>query len=1282
MRPTAASPFRPRVEALEDRVTPVLDPYTPNPVPGFVTTDGVPLDGVVQLNWMTASGQTRVASGAFLGDDERRGPTDAMTQLTRAGNAQYILTAAHVLTNEVGAIDVPALTVSFYLPSRPDPFTFTVTADQYRIHPAWSGQSVFGNDIALIDLRQIGPVGPNGIGATPYAINTVADEVRSQFEFSGFGNTGNGTDGQVRGTSGVKRLGYNVFDAVLGSQIAYDYDSGDPWDNTLFWAGSAQTPVKSHDSFGGQGDSGGPAFLYDAVAGLSSWVLGESSPPDHDFGDIGFMERVSAHRDWIRGHLSVPRGVTLNMANQPFGNDGRTDRIEVRREDSRVVVYVNGYFWVDLPSAGVTSFTLLGSGDNENFAIDSGLREAVTVDGGGGVNRLSVTNSPSTLTYTVDAARVNAVSFGLWQTTIDYWNLQGIEVLGDAADRARVYAVRAGTPVTVTGAGTVDLGVRGTGSLGSIADGVTVNGNGSTTLFVNDDAWTAPRRYALSLNQLDVDRFTSTWTTISFGGLSVMELNGGSGGNTTTVTSTPASITRLYTGGGVDTTDVRGTSGGVLAIDGQAGNDTVNLGSNGRVQAVGGSVRIDNETGFTTVNADNSSDTRAKTVTMQAAANGYISITGLTPGTVRVARDAVRRLNLWTGAGNDTFVVNDTPNNFAPLSFGTTVRSGGGNDVFNVNGTSGWLAVETGGGADNLVRVGNNANALNLIAGEVSVDGAGGNTSLFVNDASSAATPTNPFYSYVLSGDLIRRLDRASINHRNLSGVTLITSQTADIVNVLGTIPDVPGGRGTTVLTGPGDDLVAIAGTGGYLRVDTGSGFGNVTAGSKVSSLDAIRGPVDVSGADFAVTISNEASTTRQTALVTQSTLFGQPAQTVTRQELRGGENVVLNTFNVLATGKAGVTYFAGQGGDSLFATGTQANVFTTLVGSPFATEVLAVGFGSDTRQIQGPVTLRGQAANNDVAYYYDFLNPTAQSYGVYGFQAGPEPDLQVTGKGVAAVDFVGFNGVSFLTPVGGGSTIEVFGTPAGTQLGIAANAGDYIVVGSSGAALGGTVDTILGHVFVSSGNATMVVDDSGSKTAREARLTSYEFFGNTYGRIDGLAPGGISFVDRPLWNVDVRLGHQNDYFLMNGDPLATRMRIFGGAGNDVLVGSGGNVLHGEAGSDLLIAGATASFLYGDDLFTSVGAGEDILIGGTTVHGTDRAKLGEIMDVWTSGASYETRTATLRNGLLGADSVSGNGGGNILYGMWEDDLFFLSVDLDENDLYFYGLNPNEQFVPL
>jgi hypothetical protein len=1271
------APVRPRLESLEDRVTPVIDAYGPNPVPpGFVTADGVRLDGVVQLNWPLPGKKLGTASGSFLGDDERRGPNDTMTQLTRAGNAQYILTAAHNLTNEMGAIDVPTVTISFYLPSRPTPYTFNVNASNYRIHPAWNGKTTNGNDIALIDLGEIGPVGPHGIGATPYPINTVGDEVRNQFEFSGFGNTETGIDGQQDGTMGVKRYGYNVFDVTFGNQVAYDYDSGDIWDNSLALFGSVKTPVKTHDSLQGQGDSGGPAFLYDAIAGVTSWTFGES-PLDHDFSDIGFMERVSVHRDWIRGHLNVPRGVTLNMANQPFGNDGGTDRIDVRREDTRVVVYVNGHFWVDLPSAGVSAFTILGSSDNENIYIDSSLRETVNLNGGAGTNHLFVVNSSDNLIYTVDATQVTCLKNVSWVTKINPQNISSIEITGDSRDKVTVDGVRSGTPVTVMGAGTVDVGVRSAGSLGLINDTVTVNGNGSTSLFVNDQNWTSRRDYDLFQDRLMVDLF-GVARTILYSGLSVMELKGGSAGNVTDVFTTLATITRLYTGIGGDDTRVHATAPGLLAIEGQAGTDTVNLGTSGNAQGIRGAVRINNDSGFTTVNLDNQMDGTSRTVTMNDTANGYVTIARLTPGAIRVASDAVRRLNIWTGDGNDTFTIKSTPQSFPPLSFGTTIRTGAGNDHINVQRTVGYLTLETGVGS-NLITVDSNANGLNDINGEITADGQGGVTSLFVNDAVTTATPFMPAYEYIVDSSLVQRTDRAAITYQNVSNLTLFTSQATDFVTIRNTAPFTADSRGTFIGTGYGDDFVTIRGTSGSTRVDLGSGKGSVSAGDRENSLDAIRAPVELSGAGFDVNISNQAETSGQTATISRSTLFGLNSEKVERQELVDGKYVTLNTFNIAFTGGGVVRYMAGQGGDSLFVNGTQPNVMTELYGDKTARDLFGIGFGTDVNDVLGQVSVFGQTANNDFAYYYDFLNPNSQHYSVNG--SSFYGLMMIQRPGVAPVLFHGLQAVSLLMPSVGGNKLDVFATPTGTQLGIAAGNGihDVITLGGSGSKLGGAADSLEGHIFVGSGNANVTIDDTGNtKFAREVSISTYDDFNGTpHGWIVGLAPGGVTFPDRANLNVRILGGELDDRFLMSGSPLATRMEIDGGKGNDILVGTGGNILRGGDGRDLLIAGATASYLYGDGGFGL--SGEDILIGGTTIYDTNRSMLEEIMTVWTAGNEYADRSTILHNGLLSDGTVTANAGQNYLYGMGEKDLFW-AAPLDETDLNLDGVNLDEQVV--
>ncbi len=304
--------------------------------------------------------------------------------------------------------------------------------------------------------------------------------------------------------------------------------------------------------------------------------------------------------------------------------------------------------------------------------------------------------------------------------------------------------------------------------------------------------------------------------------------------------------------------------------------------------------------------------------------------------------------------------------------------------------------------------------------------------------------------------------------------------------------------------------------------------------------------------------------------------------------------------------------------------------------------------------QILGAVQCFGQAADHDFAYYYEYLNASPQTYTV-----STNPFLGtmlIERPGIAGVEYGGLLGVSLYAPVVGGNTLNVRSTPAPTQLGVVAGDGDHITLGSSAPDLGGTAGGILGHVLlvpgVVNGSATLIVDDSGNATAaRNARITSYDYLGTTYGRIDGLTPGGVTFQDLGNWTVGLRGGALDDRFLMSGLPLAARVTIDGGAGNDVLVGSGGNVLRGGVGRDLLIAGATASQLFG-------GGGDDILIGGTTLNDADPDALNRIMAEWTSTADYLTRVNNLRHGLLGADSVSGNGQQDTLNGEGDSDLFF------------------------
>jgi PKD domain-containing protein/hemolysin type calcium-binding protein len=146
-----------------------------------------------------------------------------------------------------------------------------------------------------------------------------------------------------------------------------------------------------------------------------------------------------------------------------------------------------------------------------------------------------------------------------------------------------------------------------------------------------------------------------------------------------------------------------------------------------------------------------------------------------------------------------------------------------------------------------------------------------------------------------------------------------------------------------------------------------------------------------------------------------------------------------------------------------------------------------------------------------------------------------------------------------------------------------------------------------------------------------------------------------------------------NDDIKLSGS-ISNDAWMYGGAGNDVLMGgAGNNVVFGEAGDDtlygnfgrnLLIGGAGADRLLGRP-------GDDILVGGTTAFDANEAALLAIIAEWTSAADYQTRIAHLRgtttgglNGsyFLNATTVFDDLAVDRLYGSGGFDWFFAGID--------------------
>ena len=180
------NPWRPILERLEDRTTPVVGAYYSD----ASTTNDPAFNGVVKIELSDGT----YGSGALM----------------FGGN--YILTAAHVVTNSAGQ-KLPG-TIKFY-PNSSNVFSLPIsfTAADVSIVNGYvpnNNGTIVPNDVAVINIHGNAPSGIAG-----YELYRSNDEIGQNFTMVGFGRTGNGTTGAVDPNSGgTKRIGINTFEAT------------------------------------------------------------------------------------------------------------------------------------------------------------------------------------------------------------------------------------------------------------------------------------------------------------------------------------------------------------------------------------------------------------------------------------------------------------------------------------------------------------------------------------------------------------------------------------------------------------------------------------------------------------------------------------------------------------------------------------------------------------------------------------------------------------------------------------------------------------------------------------------------------------------------------------------------------------------------------------------------------------------------------------------------------------------------------------------------------------
>lgn len=233
-------------------------------------------------------------------------------------DGRAILTAAHLFDGRAGTASVTFETRSG---------TQTLSATTILQHPGYDAQS--NNDLAIVWLSGTAPV-----TAHRYDIYRDSDEIGQVFTLSGYGRTGTGNTGaNSSATSSPIRLkATNQFDAdgatlksylgagmawtpLAGTQLLADFDNGTATSDALgrliyrsdLGQGLSEGLIAS-------GDSGGPAFIQNKIAGVASYTASLSQgsiDPDLDattnssFGEIAAWQRVSAYQQWIDQSLQA-----------------------------------------------------------------------------------------------------------------------------------------------------------------------------------------------------------------------------------------------------------------------------------------------------------------------------------------------------------------------------------------------------------------------------------------------------------------------------------------------------------------------------------------------------------------------------------------------------------------------------------------------------------------------------------------------------------------------------------------------------------------------------------------------------------------------------------------------------------------------------------------------------------------------------------------------------------------------------------------------------------------
>ena len=298
---------------------------------------------------------------------------------TLASDRRSIITAGHCVSGGAGTPGPLSVTAYFGGGTSPTdrfngPGTTAIDVSDIFVNPAYTGEVIDQNDIAVLRLRQYAPD-----SAMSHDILTVGDLTGFQFNTAGYGARSDG-GGNVGANLGAGRLrqGLNDYDFALGDSVFggffTDADStGEKFfgtaDTTFSYISDFDNGLAANDAscllatnfdpsairfcdLGGGlrevavagGDSGGPQFINGKLASVTSYGL--SFGPDFGdvdgdlnstFGEFSGYVPTFIHADFIRGSLVAPIPEPATWLQMIFGF-GLIGSVLRRRQSTKVAV--------------------------------------------------------------------------------------------------------------------------------------------------------------------------------------------------------------------------------------------------------------------------------------------------------------------------------------------------------------------------------------------------------------------------------------------------------------------------------------------------------------------------------------------------------------------------------------------------------------------------------------------------------------------------------------------------------------------------------------------------------------------------------------------------------------------------------------------------------------------------------------------------------------------------------------------------------------------------------